>query len=134
MTTSIIYHYDDERYEVGEIATQRFDHIDRLTSFQRKVELLLRAASPTAEAIRSTSLYGWEELDIARRIFKLKQSKFLYRMEISEASIRHRGDVNVYSQAVDTIKAGQRCPTSPPATGEANRRPIGGAHLRRSKN
>jgi hypothetical protein len=103
----IVYRYDNEDYAVGRVVAARGDHIDSLTGPQREVELLLRAASATAGDLRMMSLYTWEDRDIARRLCHLKRAKFLYEMEIEGASVRHRGDVNLYSAAVDAVLAGE---------------------------
>jgi hypothetical protein len=104
MPNSIVCRYDNEEYEVGRVVASRGDHFDTLTDDEKAVELGFRAASPAAADIRIKSLYAWEDVAIAKRLFRAKGAEFLYELEIDDASIRHQGDLNVFSAAVDVVR------------------------------
>lgn len=103
----LVYRYDDECYNLGKCIRARGDPFNTLTDDQKVVELAVRSALPAGVKIRSESLYTWSSEMLARRLWRLSKKKYLYELELDERDIRHKGDLNWYSAAVDAIKAGK---------------------------
>jgi len=106
--TITVYRYDNEDFPNGKVVPSRGDHFANLTGTQKIVETAMRAGRPDGANIRSTSLYTWEDRDIAERLWQLSKKKYLYELAIHEADIRHKGDVNNYSKAEDAVRTGNR--------------------------
>jgi hypothetical protein len=105
-TSQLVYRYDAHSYDDREPISSRGDHFPRLTPAQQQVETLIRSTMPNGHNIRSTSLYTWENLEVARRVARLAR-KPLYELQIDVADIVHRGDVQHFSNAVDAINLGK---------------------------
>ena len=103
----LVYRYDNQDYQDGEVIFSRGDHADGLTEIEREVEARLRAASAEGEPIRRDSLYTWQDEDFARLAGSFKRARFLYELEVNDADIRHVGDLDHYSAAKDAAKLGQ---------------------------
>ena len=71
------------------------------------VEGAIRTALPDGTNIRGSSLYTWKDETLARRLWLLSKKKYLYELEIDEADIRHKGDLNHYSEAEVAAKLGK---------------------------
>lgn len=112
MTRSTVWRYDDQLYSNGQAAISRGDHIEGLTGTHTAAELQLRAACTNCTAIRSTSLYVWQDQTLAERLWRLGRARYLYALEIDDTSIRHVGDVNCFSAVVDAL-ANTRSPDDP---------------------
>lgn len=84
----------------------RGDSFDMLTDHQKSVELLIRDALLDGVNVRGGSLFTWESEALAKRLWPHSKKKFLYHLEVDEADIRFRGDLNCYSAAVDAVKTG----------------------------
>jgi hypothetical protein len=95
--TKTVYRYDDEDYPDGQLVRSRGDSFDILTKVEKVVELGIRALLPDGANVRGASLYTWEDEVVARRLWKLSGKKYLYELEVDDASIRHIGDLNLYS-------------------------------------
>jgi hypothetical protein len=85
----------------------RGDHFDGLTADEKVVEQAIRALLPNGCGVRSTSLYTWESVNLARRLWPLSKKNFLYKLEIEEEHIRFRGDLNWFSEAVQAVTRGE---------------------------
>jgi hypothetical protein len=105
--TKTVYRYDDEDYPDGQLVRSRGDSFDILTKVEKVVELGIRALLPDGANVRGASLYTWEDEVVARRLWKLSGKKYLYELEVDDASIRHIGDLNLYSCAKDAVQSGQ---------------------------
>ena len=101
-----VYRYDNETYDENEVIRSRGDSFNSLTESQKQVELAIRSRLSNGENIRSTSLYTWADETLARRLWPLSQKKYLYELEIEDSDIRHKGDLNFDSAAVEEVKAG----------------------------
>jgi hypothetical protein len=112
LATILVWRYDDQDYPNGRIAASRGDHFAGLTGVQKAAELAIGAAKPDGLKVRSTSLYVWVDQVVAEKLWKLSKKKYLYELEVDQADIHHKGDVNCYSAAMDAIAAG-RPPTDP---------------------
>jgi len=106
MATIRVYRYANEDYADGQTIRPCSDHFDRLDATRKDAELALRAVSTEAEAIRKTSLYTWADERLARRLWPRSHSKFLYELEVDEASVLHRGDVSHFWEAQSALKRG----------------------------
>lgn len=107
-----VYRYDDEHYDVGSTISSRGDHLGTLTPDEKIVEKMIRAKLNDGERIRAESLYAWDSVDVAKRLHKYARKKFLYQLEIDDSDIRHRGDVEHFSDAVDAIKTNRNADSS----------------------
>src|SRR5262249_7170674 len=107
MTMRKVYRYDEEDYPEGETITSRGDHFVRLTPAQQRVETAIRKTLENGEEIRIKSLYTWENREVAERLWKHKKETHLFELEIDDADVVHRGDLDFFSAAVDAIKASQ---------------------------
>jgi hypothetical protein len=85
----------------------RGDSISSLTEHQKVVEIAIREALPHGPTIRGTSLYTWADEGVAKRLWRRSRKRYLYELEIAEADIRHKGDLNYYSEALDAVKSGK---------------------------
>lgn len=101
-----VYRYDNEEFADGLLIESRGDSFSALTEDEKKVELAIRATLPDGENIRSTSLYTWADEELAKRLWSLSGKRYLYELEIDEADIRHKGDLNYYSEAKTAAKLG----------------------------
>jgi hypothetical protein len=101
----IVYRYDNESHGKNTIVRSRGEFFDSLTESQKQVELAIRATLLDGVNIRSNSLYAWVDEQLAKRIWPLSKTKHLYELEIQEFNIRHIGDLNWYSAAVDAVKS-----------------------------
>lgn len=101
----IVYRYDDENYVEGQLLRPRGDPFT-LTDQQRIVERAIRSALHDGDKIRGNSLYTWADEGVAKRVWPRSGKQHLYQLEVGHANIRHRGDVNWYSAAVDAVKSG----------------------------
>jgi hypothetical protein len=100
------YRYDNREYADNEIIRPRGDPF-KLTPEQQIVETAIRRALPNGEDIRTNSIYAWEDEAVARKLWDMSGKKNLYTLEIDDADVRHRGDVNCYSTAVDAVTCGK---------------------------
>lgn len=99
-----VYRYDDQEFADGQIIYSRGDSLSTLTDHQKNVELAIRSALPDGANVRGTSLYTWADEKLARRLWPLSRKRYLYELEIDETDIRHRGDLNYYSEAETAAK------------------------------
>jgi hypothetical protein len=102
--TIIAFRYDNYRYEVGDIVTPRGDSFESLTEVEKKVETELRKMLPDGQNIRGGSVFAWESELVAKRVWPLSHKTYLYELEIDQADIRLRGDLNHYNNAKDAAK------------------------------
>jgi hypothetical protein len=107
MSTIIAFRYDNTRYEVGDIITSRGDSFATLTDVEKKVETALRDVLTDGHDIRGNSVFAWESEAVAERVWPLSRKLYLYKLEILQADIRFRGDLNHYNNAKDAVKANQ---------------------------
>jgi hypothetical protein len=99
-----VYRYDNEDYDGGRIIFGRGDSFETLTPEQKTVELAIRSTLPNGKAIRSTSLYTWANETVAKRLWPLSKKKYLYELEVESEDMRHKADLNYYSEAIDAVK------------------------------
>jgi hypothetical protein len=104
MATRIVYRYDNNKYEVGEIISPKRDSFGMLTDTEKQVETLIRSTLPDGQSIRGDSLFAWESQTVASRVWPLSGKRYLYELEVDEADIRFRGDLNHYNNAKDAVK------------------------------
>lgn len=107
MATRIVYRYDNNKYEVGEIITPKRDLFGMLTGIEKQVEARIRATLPDGESIRGGSVFDWENEAVAFRVWPLSRKKYLYQLEVDEADIRFRGDLNHCNNAKDAVAGGR---------------------------
>lgn len=103
----IVYRYDNNDYEDGEIIHPSGDTFDILTEVEKVVEVAIRKTLPDGVSIRGASIYTLEDETVAKRLWKLSHRNYLYELEIDEDSIRHIGDLNLYSEAKDAVQGGR---------------------------
>ena len=70
------------------------------------METAIRAALPNGAIVRGNSLYTWANEEVAKRLWPLSKKRYLYELEIDKADIRHKGDLNQYSEAESAAKSG----------------------------
>lgn len=100
------YRYEHRLFAVGAMMHPPEDSFSRLTPTQQLVDRAIRDALPDGDRLRGGSLYAWEELDWGRRAWQLRRSPYFYELEIDEADILFRSDLNHYSDALDAAKKG----------------------------
>lgn len=106
------YHCSNEDYEDRRIVVSGRDNMDGLTEIEKKAELFLRAAHEEGEALRKGALYLWQDLRVAKYLWKLRGKtsaprKYLYTMEYDEADFIHAGDLRYYTVLKDAVKEGK---------------------------
>jgi hypothetical protein len=101
-----VYRYDDQEFADGQTIESRGDSFSTLTDHQKTVEAAIRTALPNGAFIRGYSLYTWVDAVVAKRLWRLSKKKYLYELEIHKMDIRHKGDLNHYSEAVSAAKSG----------------------------
>ena len=101
-----VYRYDDQDFADGQMIESRGDLFSTLTDHQRTVETAIRAALPNGAIVRGNSLYTWANEEVAKRLWPLSKKRYLYELEIDKADIRHKGDLNQYSEAESAAKSG----------------------------
>lgn len=101
-----VYRYDDQEFADGQMIESRGDSFSTLTEHQKAVETAIRAALPNGAIVRGNSLYTWANEEVAKRLRSLSKKRYLYELEIDKADIRHKGDLNQYSEAVSVAKSG----------------------------
>jgi hypothetical protein len=101
-----VYRCDDQEFADGQIIESRGDSFSTLTDPQKAVETTIRAALPNGATIRGNSLYTWADEEVAKRLWPRSKKRYLYELEVDEADIRHKGDLNHYSEAVSAAKSG----------------------------
>jgi hypothetical protein len=101
-----VYRYDDQEFADGQMIESRGDSFGTLTDHQKVVEIAIRAALPNGAIVRGNSLYTWADEQLAKRLWPPSKKRYLYELEIDEADIRHKGDLNYYSEAVSAAKSG----------------------------
>lgn len=103
----IVWRTDGRKFETGEAVTSAGDHTATLDGAHAETERILRDAMGDGGDTRRTSLYTWEDEVWARRAWSLEKGKFLYKLEVEDGDVRHRGDVNHYTDVGDAVKAGK---------------------------
>jgi len=101
-----VYRYDDQEFADGQMIESRGDSFSTLTDHQKTVETAIRAALPNGANVRGNSLYTWANEEVAKRLWPLSKKRYLYELEIDKADIRHKGDLNQYSEAESAAKSG----------------------------
>ncbi|MET4361278.1 hypothetical protein ABIB06_001854 [Bradyrhizobium sp. LB8.2] len=104
MAKKIVYRYDKDLYEEGEILTPKHDSFGMLTDTEKVVETAIRARLPNGQSIRGGSLFAWESEAVGKRMWPLSKKPYLYELEVDDADIRFRGDLNHYNNAKDAVK------------------------------
>lgn len=112
MGTIVVWRTDTRRVEPGSTMTSAGDHMATLDSAHANTERVLRDAMGNGGDVRAASLYVWESEEWARRTWRFERQKYLYRLEVDENDVRHRGDVNHYTDIGDALKDGR--PTAIP--------------------
>lgn len=97
------YRYDNRDIADGQTMSPPGDSYPGLTENQKIVESALRAYLKDGANIRANSLYAWEDEGFARRTWKHTRRRFLYELEIDEADILLRGDLNLYTEAAERV-------------------------------
>lgn len=95
--TRIVWRTDLRVFEPGETMASAGDHTATLDGAHAEPERLLREAMGDDGEVRATSLYTWEDETWAIRAWTYEKGKYLYKLEIDETDVRHRGDVNHYT-------------------------------------
>jgi|LNFM01.2.fsa_nt_gb hypothetical protein len=106
MQKMTVYRYDDECFAEGQEILPRGDSFNMLTDHEKKIEREIRSVLSDGENVRSTSLYGWEDEAVARRLWKLSKKTYLYELEVEQTDVRFKADLHFYSEAVDAVKQG----------------------------
>ncbi len=101
-----VYRYDDQEFADGQMIESRGDSFGTLTDHQKTVETAIRTALPNGTMVRGNSLYTWANEEVAKRLWPLSKKRYLYELEIDKADIRHKGDLNQYSEAESAAKSG----------------------------
>lgn len=102
----MVYRYDSASYAESDIMRSRGNSFDMLTDDQKIVEIAIRAAVCGGADIRGNSLYTWENEGLAKRLWRLSGKPYLYELEVEDSDIRHRGDLNFYTEALEAIREG----------------------------
>ncbi|MEI4492073.1 hypothetical protein WAF00_15600 [Mameliella alba] len=108
----IVWRTDSRVFELSETICSGGDHLETLSAAHEGAEEALRNAMGDRGRLRSTSLYTWEDEEWARRAWALENKaiqskgnkKYLYRLEIDDSDIFHRGDVNHYTDIGDALR------------------------------
>jgi hypothetical protein len=104
MSKLTVYRHDTRDIKNGNTMPPAGDHYGRLTGDQKLAEDAIRAGKPDGTEIRAGSLYVYSDQGMAEADWKLKKGRHLYKLEIDEAAIRHRGDLRVFSEVINAIR------------------------------
>jgi hypothetical protein len=99
-----VYRHDTREIKDGDPMSPAGDHYGGLTGDQKLAEDAIRAGKPEGTQIRAESLYVYSDPEMAEADWKLKKSRHLYKLEIDEAAIRHRGDLQVFYEVMTAIR------------------------------
>ena len=80
------------------------DHYDRLMPDEKLAEDAIRAGKPDGAQIRAESLCVYPDSEMAQFDWTRRKARHLYKLEVDEADIRHRGDLQVFRDVVTTIR------------------------------
>jgi hypothetical protein len=108
MGTKKAYRYDAEDYPKEKIIFSRGDHFDGLIPIEQQAETLIRQGRENGEQIRAKSLYAWERLDVAERLWRLKNGKpplYLFELEIEDNDFVHRADLDAFTAVTTAIES-----------------------------
>jgi hypothetical protein len=100
----IVWRTDGRVFKPGDTMSSAGDHTATLDGAHAEPERILREAMADGADVRAASLYTWEDETWARRAWSYENGKYLYKLEIDEADVRHRGDVNHYTDIGDALK------------------------------
>lgn len=100
----IVWRTDGRVFKPGDTMSSAGDHTATLAEAHVESERILREAMADGGDVRATSLYTWEDETLARRSWRPQKGKYLYRLEIDDVDVRHRGDVNHYTDIGDALK------------------------------
>lgn len=115
MAKITVWRTDAQRFDAGSEMVSRGDHAATLDGAHKAAENLLRAKMANGDDVRSNSLYTWRDEEWARATWKREPSKYLYRLEVDGADIRHTADACYYTEIGEALAA----KTSPEAAIDA---------------
>jgi hypothetical protein len=101
------YHYTNYIHQPGDIITAGRDSLTTFSGSKKAFEEALREGHTHGHAIRSEALYVWEDSDFIPRIWPAVPAKYFYEVEIEEADILHRSNLNHYNDGLDAAKKGE---------------------------
>jgi hypothetical protein len=99
-----VYRHDTRDIKDGDTMPPAGDHYGGLTGDQKLTEDAIRAGKPDGTKMRAGSLYVYSDPEMAEADWKLKKGRHLYKLEIDEAAIRHRGDLQVFYEVTNAIR------------------------------
>jgi hypothetical protein len=106
MTKITVYRHDHRDFKIGEVMPPAGDHYSGLTGDQQKAEDKVRAGRPDGAEVRADHLYVYPHRDMAEEDWKHRKDRHLYELEIDEADIRHRGDLQIFHEVIDAVRIG----------------------------
>ena len=101
------YHYSNRLHQPCDIITAGRDSLTTFTGSKKIFEEALRAGHPAGSKIRAEALYAWESPDFVPPIWHKIPYKYYYEVEIDEADICHRSNLNHYNDGIDAVGNGQ---------------------------
>ena len=91
----------------GQVLVATEDHLSALSPEKQRAELAIRGGDPRG-SLRGRAVYAFADRRVAERLLADAGGQQLYEMAIEEGDIIHRGDLRIFDEVVEALKAG-RC-------------------------
>jgi len=104
----ILYRADKRDFIVGEIIETAGEFTTQNPEGSEEIENLFESARPNKKPIRSTCLYLFEDLTVAKKHWSKMADGKLYEVEVDEALILHRADMRLVDKAYCTKDEAER--------------------------
>lgn len=99
------YKFSEEECQPGELVIARADHLPGLSADKQRAELAIRRGDPRGP-LRGHAVFAFAERRVAEDLLGKVDGQHLYEMAIEEEDILHRGDLRIYDEIVERLKAG----------------------------
>jgi hypothetical protein len=93
-------------HKPGDIITAGRDSLITFKGPKKIFEEALRAGHVDGPEIRAEAFYVWESPDFVPSIWEHIPYRYYYEVEIDEADIIHRSNLNHYNDGIDAAKKG----------------------------
>jgi hypothetical protein len=101
------YHYTNLAHQPGDIITSGRDSLVTFEGPKKAFEEALRSGHPDGTEIRSKALYTWADKGAIERIWKVVPAKYFYEVEIDDADVLFRSNLNHYNDGLRAAEAHQ---------------------------
>lgn len=105
MVKTVVYHYTNRPHQPGDAIVSSGDFIERHPA-RKAVEAATRGAHARGEAIRSQSLYAFEDMELAKLAAKGKKVPHVYALTYEPEDVLFRGDIQWLTEAQAALDGG----------------------------